>query len=100
MSEIDDFLAARDALFHDMTLERATAFWQRQGLPPPPVAPDVPLASAHKARLQWLDATDAMLEESIAWLKKHDYSPAMLGAPPLTPARRDAEREALGKPPL
>ena len=35
--------------------------------------PIVPLATVHKARLQWLDATDDMLAESRAFLFDHGY---------------------------
>lgn len=94
-----EFIAIRDAMFHDMTAARATAFWNDQGLPPP-VDSSVPLAVAHKARLQWLDATDRMLEESMQWLQARGYETTMKGAPPLTPEQRDADRMAIGRPPL
>ncbi len=35
--------------------------------------PIVPLATVHKARLQWLGATDDMLAESRAFLFDHGY---------------------------
>jgi hypothetical protein len=50
--------------------------------------------------LQWLDATNEMLEESIRWLTEHGYKTSWQGAPPLTPEQRDADRKMLGKPPL
>jgi hypothetical protein len=44
------------------------------GVDPGPLKrPDVPLAALHKARLQWLGATDAMLAESIGWLTMRGY---------------------------
>ena len=39
----------------------------------PPAHPTVPLATVHKRRLQWLDATDDMLAESRAFLFDHGY---------------------------
>ncbi len=35
--------------------------------------PTVPLEMVHKARLQWIDATDDMLVESRAFLFDHGY---------------------------
>lgn len=98
-NDLTKFLAERDALFHDMTLERVTAYWNAQGFPPP-VHPLVPLAAMHKARLQWLGATDAMLVESAQWLKDHDYGVTMKGSDPLNPVTRDFQRMQQGKPPL
>jgi hypothetical protein len=102
MTEHEDlktYLALRDDAFRDMTLEKARAFWDSQGFPPP-VAEDVPLGALHKARLQWLGATDEMLAESVQWLKDHHYEGTMRQADPLTPETRDAQRVQLGKPPL
>jgi hypothetical protein len=93
------FLEARDALFYKPNLVDATAWWNKQGLPTP-ARFDVPLATVHKARLQWLDATDAMLAESVQWLTEHGYETTWQGAPPLTPEQRDADRKTIGKPPL
>jgi hypothetical protein len=93
------FLAKRNALFRNPNIVDATKWWVSEGHPAP-VRPDVPLATVHKARLQWLDATDAMIAESMAWLQANDYGTDMNGAPPLTPERRDADRATLGKPPL
>ena len=98
-SELAGFLEKRNALFQHPTIEAATAYWNEQGLPKP-VRKDVPLATVHKARLQWLGATDAMIAESMAWLTKHDYETTTKGAPPLTPEKRDADRVELGMPPL
>jgi hypothetical protein len=97
--EMKQFLETRDALFTNPNLADATAWWQHNLLPMP-ARFDVPLATVHKARLQWLDATDAMIAESMKWLIEHDYETTMNGAPPLTPERRDADRVSLGKPPL
>jgi hypothetical protein len=99
--ELAAYLAKRDALFRDMTLEHALKLFAESPNRNVRLArPDVPLAAAHKARLQWLDATDAMLAESVQWLMDHGYQTTQHGAPPLTPERRDADRAALGKPPL
>jgi hypothetical protein len=96
---LTEFLAKRDALFRAPTLEAATAYWHEQGFPLPD-RPDVPLAMTHKARLQWLNATDQMLAESQKWLKDNGYLTTMRGTTPLTPAARDFQRMQLGKPPL
>jgi hypothetical protein len=96
--EIAEFNARRDAVFRNPTLKGAKTL-----MPEPPEgwqAPDVPLRALHKARLQWLDATDAMLAESIRWLEARGYETTWHGAPPLTPAQRDADRMSLGKEPL
>ena len=99
MTTLKDFKRERDALLNNPTLEGALAHWQKMGFPKP-VQADVPLATVHKARLQWLDATDAQLAESVEWLKAHNYELTVQGVPPLTPERRDAERVSLGRPPL
>jgi hypothetical protein len=93
------YLAERDALFRDPNPQAALAHWKKYGYAKP-VAPSVPLAVIHKARLQWLDATDAMLQESREWLEAHAYETDLRGAPPLTPETRDAQRKALGRLPL
>jgi hypothetical protein len=93
------FLEERNALFLNPNLVDATAWWNRHHLPKP-TRSDVPLAAVHKARLQWLDATDAMIIESMRWLLDNGYQTTMHGAPPLTPERRDADRATLGKPRL
>jgi hypothetical protein len=100
-----EFLRRRDALFREMTLDKATEFLQDRKLflgeePEELIDPLTPLAAAHKARLQWLDATDAMLAESIEWLKEHGYENTTHGLAPMTPEDRDAQRAILGKPPL
>lgn len=94
-----DFLALRDNLFRNPTPEAALAYWAMQGFPAPAKA-DVPLASVHKARLQWLDVSDAQIAESLQWLREHAYEPTWRGAPPLTPDQRDIDRAEIGKPPL
>ena len=98
-NELQSYLWMRNALFRNPNIVDATKWWVSSGLPDP-THPTVPLATVHKARLQWLDATDEMIAESIAWLKANDYETTMRGAPPLTPERRDADRVSLGKPPL
>jgi hypothetical protein len=98
--DLKAFLAQRDDVFRDMTDEKAMAFWNAQGFPPP-YAPDIPLAATHKARLQWLEATDAMLAESKQWLADHGYEATYKrAAEPLTPETRDRDRALIGKPPL
>jgi hypothetical protein len=98
--ELEAMLARRDALMRNPNLRDALIYWKAQGFATKLEHPDVPMAMVHKARLQWLEATDAMLEESLAWLEAHRYEPTLQGAPPLTPERRDAERKALGMPEL
>jgi len=98
-AELRAFLKERDDLFKNPTLEAAQSWWLKAGHPQW-AREDVPLAAVHKARLQWLESTDAMIEESIKWLQEHDYSIDWQGAPPLTPERRDADRVSLGKKPL
>jgi hypothetical protein len=68
----DEFLAAREALFRNPSDEGAHAWWTSEGYPPP-IHPGVPLETLHKARLQWLDATDDMLAESGAFLFDRGY---------------------------
>jgi hypothetical protein len=97
--EMKQFLETRNALFINPNLVDATKWWIEQGFPRP-ARFDVPLATVHKARLQWLDATDVMIIESTRWLLDNGYETTMHGAPPLTPERRDADRVSLGKPPL
>ena len=98
--QLKAYLAERDALFRDPNPAGALAHWKKYGLPEKPVAPSAPLAVVHKARLQWLDATDTMLQESREWLEEHAYETDLRGAPPLTPETRDAERKARGLLPL
>lgn len=98
--ELKKVLEIRDALFNNMTVENATKYWKDQGLEIDWARPDVPLAAAHKARLQWLDVTDEMIEESVKWLEANGYNKTYSEMPPLTPETRDAQRIALGKTPL
>lgn len=93
------FLSERDKLMRNPTLEGALAYWKKQGYPQP-VDLTVPLATVHKARLQWLDATDAMLRESQEWLLANGYLTTTKGLPSLTPETRDAERKERGMSPL
>ena len=97
--ELKAFLAKRDALFRNPNIVDATKWWVSEGHPDPE-HPTVPLATVHKARLQWLDATDEMIAESMAWLQANGYETTMKGAEPLTPTMRDAQRAAIGKKPL
>lgn len=91
----------RNAIFANPTLEAATAWLRKKfGEKLVLVQSDVPLASAHKARLQWIGASDAMMEESRSWLVSHGYDTTFYGAPPLTPDQRDADRMSRGLPPL
>jgi hypothetical protein len=97
--ELNEFLEDRNHLLRNPTLEAAQNYWLRNNLGQW-ARPDVPLAAAHKARLQWLESTDEMLAESIKWLEDNDYKIEWFDAPPLTPEKRDADRITLGKKPL
>jgi hypothetical protein len=102
-ADFQAYLAKREALFRNPTLEGATALMVDAGVSVDLGAlerPDVPLAALHKARLQWLGATDAMLAESIGWLTMRGYQTSSRGAPPLRPERRDKQRAARGLAPL
>ena len=98
--ELKAFLAKRDALFRNPTEEAAREYIAEQEGRPPPAGSTVPLAMVHKARLQWLEATDAMIEESTNWLLARGFLTTFKGAPALTPEQRDADRATLRKPPL
>jgi hypothetical protein len=99
MSELKEFLKKRDELFRNPTLKAARDF-----APPPPPGKwlniEGPLVAVHKARLQWLDATDDMLSESVRWLTNRGYKTSFNGAPPLTPEERDRQRVLQGKSPI
>ena len=88
-------LMFRKDLLRNPTLQKATAYYAELGFTKFN-DPLVPLAAVHKARLQWLNSTNAMLEESMRWLLANNYHTAMGGIPPLTPESRDAQREKLG----
>jgi len=94
---LDAYLAAREALFRNPSDEAARSWWRSEGYAPP-AHPTVPLATVHKARLQWLDATDDMLAESRVFLFDHGY--AGLHIRTYTSRSRDAERAKHGLPPL
>ena len=96
---LEEFLEKRDAVLRNPT-EEAAREWRDLNGPGPPDFPVVPLATVHRARLQWLDATDAMLAESVAWLQARGYDTTERIRPPLTPAERDRQRALQGKPPL
>jgi hypothetical protein len=98
--ELKAYLAKRDALFRNPNTIDALAWWAESMGNVAPVDPLVPFAAVHKARLQWLDATDDMLAQSKLWLAENGFQADWKGAPPLTPEKRDAERAALGKPPV
>ncbi len=95
---LDEYLAAREALFRNPSDEGARAWWMSEGYAPP-THPDVPLETVHKARLQWLDATDNMLAESRAFLYDHGYE-AVPNIRAYTSKTRDAARAKLGLAPL
>ena len=97
--EFKKMLAERDELFKNPRVKAARLYFEKHGYPVS-AHPDVPLMAVHKGRLQWLDATDAMIEESMKWLTDRGYHTDMQGAPPLTPESRDADRVSLGKKPL
>ncbi len=98
--ELKAFRAKRDELFRNPNDADVLAWWHEAFGNVAPVDPLVPMAALHKARLQWLDATDTMLEQSKLWLVEHGFTAEWHGAPPLTPERRDADRKLLGKPPV
>ena len=56
------------------------------------------MATIHKLRLQWLDATDDMLAESRAFLFDHGYEGINIRT--FTSKTRDAARAKLGLAPL
>jgi hypothetical protein len=95
---LNDYLAAIEALFRNPSDEAARAWWTSEGYAPP-AHPVVPLATIHRARLQWLDATDDMLAESRSFLFDHGYE-ARLNIRAYTSRTRDAERAKRGLPPL
>jgi hypothetical protein len=94
---LSGYLAAREALFRTPSNEAARGWWKSEGYAPPS-HPTVPLATVHKARLQWLDATDDMLSESRAFLFDHGFGGINIRA--YTSRTRDAARAKLGLPPL
>jgi hypothetical protein len=97
--ELQLFIAERDRLFRNPDAVDALAWWHKHTAEAPSDH-RVPLAAVHKARLHWLDATDAMLAESKRWLEANGFDLTWQGIPPLNPEQRDSERALLGKPPL
>jgi hypothetical protein len=93
-----EYLAALEALFRDPSDDAARAWWASEGYAPP-AHPDVPLATVHRLRLQWLDATDDMLAESRSFLFDHGYGTG-LNILAYTSKTRDAARAKLGLKPL
>jgi hypothetical protein len=98
-AELREFNRKRDFLFRNLTLAAAKVHLKEMGITQFE-REDVALATAHKARLQWLEATNDMITESIAWLTEHGYETTYHGAPPLTPEKRDSDRVEIGKKPL
>jgi hypothetical protein len=98
--QLKEFLAERDALFRNPTAANVRKYRASNMIFPGSSPIEVAMAAVHKARLQWLDATDEMIIESTAWLRARGYETTFKGAPALTPTMRDAQRAALGKPPL
>ena len=94
---LNGYLAALEALFRNPNDEAARAWWSSEGYAPPS-NPDVPMATIHRVRLQWLDATDDMLAESRAFLFDHGYY-AGLNILAYTSRTRDAARAKRGLPP-
>ena len=95
---LNEYLAAREALFATRAMSGPAPGGTSEGYAPP-IHPTVPLATVHKARLQWLDATDDMLAESRAFLFDYGYG----GVPNIrayTSKTRDAARAKLGLAPL
>jgi hypothetical protein len=100
LKEFKEHMKKRDELFRNPSLEAAKKFFEEMNGITDWAREDVPLAALHKGRLQWLEATDAMIAESITWLTTNGYDTTMNGGPPLTPEIRDADRVSLGKKPL
>ncbi|MGO9390760.1 hypothetical protein [Rhodoblastus sp.] len=98
METMSGYLDALEALFLYPSDEAARAWWTSEGYAPP-AHPVVPLATIHKVRLQWLDATDDMLADSRAFLFDHGYE-AGLNILAYTSKTRDAARAKRGLPPL
>ncbi len=94
---LNSYLAALEALFRNPNDEAARAWWTSEGYASP-AHPDVPMATIHRVRLQWLDATDDMLAESRAFLFDHGYD-AGLNIRAYTSRTRDAARAKRGLPP-
>ncbi len=96
---MNDYFAALEAMFRNPSDEAARAWWASEGYGPP-IHQGVPLATIHRVRLQWLDATDNMLAESRAFL----FDPGGYDAGPnplaYTSRTRDAARAKRGLPPL
>lgn len=97
--ELLEYLKQRDALLNNPTMEGALKLMPRPkgGWVDPQFGP---LAAVHKARLHWIDVTDKQIDESMKWLKEHNYSPKLSGIDPLTPETRNIERQARGLEPL
>ena len=95
---LNEYLVARETVLRNPSDEAARAWWASEGYAPP-AHPTVPLATVHKVRLQWLDATDAMLADSRAFLFDHGYA-AGLNIRAYTSKTRDTERAKHGLAPL
>jgi hypothetical protein len=95
---LNEYLVARETVLRNPSDEASRAWWASEGYAPP-AHPTVPLAMVHTIRLQWLDATDAMLADSRAFLFDHGYK-AGLNIRAYTSKTRDAERAKHGLAPL
>ena len=98
--DLAEHLAKRNALFRQPNNADVMAWWCEAMGNVAPVDPLVPMAGLHKSRLQWLEATDDMLAQSKLWLAENGFEASWRGVEPLTPAKRDADRATIGKPPL
>lgn len=90
----------RNRVFDNPTPEAARAFCKLVGFPFGETD-DEALALVHHWRLRWLDATDAMMAESAAFLAAHpELAVKLKGPEPLTPLTRDIRRMESGRPPV
>ena len=96
---LNGYLTALEALLLNPNEEPARAWWMSEGYAPP-LHPGVPLATIHRSRLHWLDATDDMLAESRSFLFDHGGYDAGPSISVYTSKTRDAARAKRGLPPL
>ena len=76
-----EFIARRDAVFRNPTMENVKQLWRDIGQDVTPNPTNI-MAGVHKARLQWKHATDEMRQESIKWLEDHGFKTSFFGIPP------------------